>query len=474
MPFTVAIVGGGVAGLTVAFELRERSRRVPGGLDVVCLEAEGRPGGNIRSDHLDGFTCEWGPNGFLDNVPATLELVRRLGIEDRLLPSDQSAAIRFIYRGGRLRKLPSGAVSFLTSDILSVPGRIRVLGEPFVGQRRDPSEESVFDFVARRIGDEAARVLVDAMVSGIYAGDVRSLSLPATFPKMWRMEVEHGGLVRAMLARKKQKGASAKSGGPSGPGGTLTSFRDGLEELITALARAAGPALRLRSRAVRVAEAGSRGYRVFVAESEPIDADAVVLACPAWFASEIVSGLDVELSGALAGIPSASLAVVHLGFDERDLAKRPHGFGFLIPRGEGPRILGTLWSSSIFPGRAPEGKVLVTSMIGGAHDPEAVRLDDELLVEIVRNDLRAAMGIEAEPRFVRIFRQPRGIPQYTLGHVERLETISRRLDAHPGLFACGNSYRGISVNACVDEAPRIADAALEAIVRRPRPGAPSA
>jgi oxygen-dependent protoporphyrinogen oxidase len=466
MPHTVAIVGGGVAGLAVAYEIRERSARVPGGIEIVCLEAEDRPGGNIRSDRFDGFTCEWGPNGFLDNVPATLALIRRLGIEDRLLPSDPSAAIRFIYRGGRLRRLPSGAVSFLASDILSVPGRLRVLLEPFVPARRDPSEESVFDFVARRIGDEAARVLVDAMVSGIYAGDVKALSLQATFPKMWRMEVDHGGLVRAMLARRKEKGAAAKAGGPAGPGGTLTSFRGGLEELIEALARAAGPTLRLGSRVVRVADMGAGGFRVFLSTGEPIDAAAVVLACPSWFAAEIASGLDAELHAALAGIPSASVAVVHFGFDEKDLARRPHGFGFLAPRGEGPRILGTLWSSSIFPGRAPAGKVLLTSMVGGAHDPEAVTLGDARLIEIVRHDLDDAMGIGAAPRFVRIFRQPRGIPQYTLGHTARLETIARRLLEHPGLLACGNSYRGISVNACVEEAPRIADAAVEAVSGR--------
>ena len=228
MPQKVVIVGGVVAGLAVAYEIGERAPRVPGGIEIVCLEAEVRPGGNIRSDRVDGFTCEWGPNGFLDNVPATLELVRRLGIEDRLLRSDPSAAIRYIYRGGRLRKLPSGALSFLTSDVLSVPGRLRILLEPLVPARRDPSEESVHDFVARRIGSESARVLVDAMVSGIYAGDVRALSLQATFPKMWRMEADHGGLVRAMLARRKEKGVGARSGGPAGPGGILTSFRDGL------------------------------------------------------------------------------------------------------------------------------------------------------------------------------------------------------------------------------------------------------
>ena len=204
---------------------------------------------------------------------------------------------------------------------------------------------------------------------------------------------------------------------------------------------------------------------MFLREGEPFDAAAVVLACPAWFAAEIASGLDAELAEALAGIPSASVAVAHFGFDDKDLARRPHGFGFLAPRGEGPRILGTLWSSSIFPGRAPAGKVLLTSMVGGAHDPEAVTLPDGRLIEIVRRDLARAMGIDAAPRFVRILRQPRGIPQYVLGHMARLKTVERRLAGHPGLFACGNSYRGISVNACVDEAPRVADAVIDAVSR---------
>jgi oxygen-dependent protoporphyrinogen oxidase len=320
----------------------------------------------------------------------------------------------------------------------------------------------VFDFVARRIGAEAASVLVDAMVSGIYAGDVRNLSLPATFPKMHRMEVDHGGLVRAMLARRKEPRGEGRSssGGPAGPGGTLTSFRGGLQELTDGLAKAVGSSLRLRARATAVANLGVRGFRVHLQEGAPIDARAVVLACPAWFASTITSSTDGELSRTLAAIPSASLAVLHFGYDTSDLAERPHGFGYLVPRDEGPRVLGTLWASSIFPGRAPEGKVLLTSMIGGAHDPEAVDLDDARLIEITRRDLARTMGISAAPRFVRVFRHPRGIPQYTMGHVGRLATIAKRLESHPGLFVCGNSYRGISVNVCVDEAPGVAETVI--------------
>jgi oxygen-dependent protoporphyrinogen oxidase len=457
----VVVIGGGVAGLTVAYEIHERARGAHTELEVVCLEASGRPGGNIRTDRDDGFVCEWGPNGFLDNAPPTLDLVRRLKIEDRLLASNAAAAIRYLFRGGRLRKLPAKPVSFLGSDVLSWGGKLRVLLEPFRRRRDTDEDESIFDFAERRIGVEAARVLADAMVSGIYAGDARRLSLRATFPKMQAMEREHGSLFRAMTARRKETRArGGRRGGPSGPGDTLTSFREGLQELTDALAGALGSALRLRTRVTGVADLGLRGYRVYLHEGAPIDATAVVLACPAWSAAEIVAHMDSEMSQAMDAIPSVPVAVVHLGFESNEVAHPLAGFGYLVPRGEGPRILGTLWASSIFPGRTPAGKILLTSMVGGAHDGDAIRLPDDELTSIVRTDLRTTMGIEAAPRFTRVYRHPKGIPQYTLGHLDRLAVIERRLEAHSGLLVCGNSYRGISVNACVEEAPRVAEAVL--------------
>ena len=458
MSRTVAVIGGGIAGLSVAYELRERAGRVAGGLEVICLEPTGRPGGNIQTDNVDGFTCEWGPNGFLDNSPPTLELVRRVGFEDRILVSNQASATRFIFREGKLRKLPMGFLSFVTSDVLTWPGKLSVFGEPFRRAKRDDEDESVFSFASRRIGKEAARVLVDAMVTGIYAGDSSTLSLEATFPKMWRMERDHGGLVKAMFAKK--PGTKGSGGGPAGPGGRLTSFRDGLEELPATMAKAIGNSFRPGIGARAVADMGVRGFRVQASEGAPVDADAVVLACPSWHAAEMTRETDDALAAALSEIPSASLAVVHLGYAMEDLPAPPDGFGFLIPRGEGIRTLGTLWSSCIFDGRAPAGHVLLTSMIGGARDPEAVGLSDAVLLSAVRGDLQATMGIDKQPRFVRIFRHPRGIPQYTIGHPKRMATIDSRLAGHPGLFLCGNSYRGISVNACVAEAPQIAESVL--------------
>ncbi len=490
----VVVVGGGIAGLATALRLRDQASEVPGGLELVVLEGSDRPGGNIRTDRVQGFTIEQGPNGFLDNVPATPALVRRVDLQGQLQKADSAASNRYLFRDGRLHLLPSGPLSFLRSRVLSLGGRLRVFGEPFARPRPQGMDETIFDFASRRIGTEAASVLVDAMVSGVFAGNVHELSLASSFPKMAAMEEEHGGLVKAMLARMKERRAARKEvaqrrargedvaemtrpGGPAGPGGTLTSFKDGLDTLPRAVAAELGSAVRFgvevdgvervrgggrtgdvggdsRAGAARgdSTDEGSRGWRVGVAGGETLTADAVVLAVPSPRAAPLLRVLDDELAEAVGGIQTAGLAVVALAFDARAMGGAPRGFGFLVPRGTGPRILGCLWDSSIFPGRAPEDRVLLRAMIGGAHDPSAVSLPEEELVDQVRDDLRLTMGLEAEPLFTRVYRWPLGIGQYTVGHARRLERIHGRLAEIPGLWLAGSSFYGISMNACIEKA----------------------
>ena len=457
MPRTVAVIGAGVSGLTVAYELQQYARHPPDGIRAICLEGSDRAGGNIRTHSEAGYTCEWGPNGYLDNVPATPALVRRLGLSDQLQQADEQAAIRFIYRAGALREAPTGAGAFLKSGILSPLGKLRLLGEPFARKRPEQDDESVYQFAARRIGAEAAEVLVGAMVNGVYAGNVRELCLKSTFPKMYAMESAHGSLFKAMLALKKAKSGRKDNAGPAGPGGVLTSFRPGLETLIRGLVRVNGNGLRLNCRVHAISDMGSRGFRVHLEAGAPIDAHSVVLACPSREAAPMVREMDPQLAGAMGAIPSAPLAVIHLGYHKAAIGEMPRGFGFLAPRGQGVRILGCLWSSNIFPGRAPEGKVLLTAMIGGAQDPDVLDLPDSKLVELARTDIQGTMGIGVAPEFIKVFRHSHGIPQYTVGHQDRLRTIRERLQHHSGLLVAGNSYGGISVNHCVEEAPGIAD-----------------
>jgi oxygen-dependent protoporphyrinogen oxidase len=451
----VAVVGAGIAGLAVAHAVRRRAPEA----EVAVLEASSRPGGNIRSERVDGYLCEWGPNGFLDSVPETLALARDLGLAERVQRSDDRARRRLIFRDGRLHVLPGGPAGFLRSGLLSWRGKLRIAGEPFAASR--PAEdETIHAVAARRIGREAADVLVGSMVSGVFAGDARALSLRACFPKMWQMETDHGGLFRALVAKVRER--RVRRGDPLGsPLGTLTSFREGTEELVRAAAKGLGPSLRLGARATGLRRAGSC-WRVEAEGDGGVEADAVVLAGPPSASARLLGAVDDPLAAELAAIPSAGLAVVALGFEESRLAAPLDGFGFLVPRGEGPRILGVLWDSSIYPGRAPSGRVLLRVMIGGALDPEASRLEDAELLAAVRRDLQATMGLAADPELVRIFRHPLGIPQYEVGHLERLARVEDRLARLPGLHLAGNGYRGVAINACVAGAGPLAERILSA------------
>ena len=475
----VAIVGGGITGLTTALDVREKAEAAGVDVEVVVLEAGESPGGNIRTERADGYTIENGPNGFLDNAPRTLDLVRRIGLEDQLKPADESAAKRFIYRNGELHEAPTGPLSFLRSGLLSLWGRLRVFMEPFARSRPD-TDESIYDFAARRIGPEAASVLVDAMVSGVFAGNVHELSLQSSFPKMAAMEAEHGGLVKAMMARMKERRAAKKEvearrargedveeltapGGPAGPGGHLTSFRDGLDTLVRGLVEAlpegtvrTGRAVVSvgKSQAAAASDTSNTPHRPWIVRltgGGEVEADAVVVTIPSPRAAPLLQELDGVLSETVGRIETAGLAVVAMAWDDADVPDAD-GFGFLVPRGEGPRILGCLWDSSVFPGRAPDGKVLLRCMIGGAHDQVAVTEPEEALVRQCRVDLEDAMGITAEPELVRVYRWPLGIGQYTVGHQARLDTIHERLAEHPGLWVAGSSYYGVAMNACIEKA----------------------
>ncbi|MFB3853878.1 MAG: protoporphyrinogen oxidase [Vicinamibacterales bacterium] len=458
----IAIVGGGIAGLSIAHALLQRGASEPG-IDLVVLERAGRAGGNIRTDVIDGFVCEWGPNGFLDNVPATLDLVRDLGLQDRLQPSDERARKRYIFRRGMLHALPGGPLDFLKSGLLSWPGKVRIALEP-AARRRPAGDETIHAFATRRIGREAADILIDPMVSGVFGGDARRLSLKACFPKMWEIETEHGSLFRALLARSRRR---RRRGEPVGsPLGRLTSFVGGSEDLIRALVARLGASLRTGTEVRQVRANGSR-YDVEIENAPSFQADAVVLAAGASASAGLIRPLDAALADTLDAIPTVPMVVVCLGYAEHKLPRPLDGFGFLVPRGEGPRLLGVLWDSSVYPGRAPKGCALVRAMLGGAHDPDAIALEDRTLLEITRHDLEKTMQVRLEPDFVRVFRHPIGIPQYTVGHIDRLARAESRLAAHPGLFLAGNAYRGVAINACVAEAPAIAARVLAHALRRP-------
>jgi oxygen-dependent protoporphyrinogen oxidase len=449
MKTRVAIIGGGITGLAAAAWL-EHDHGIG---DRLVIEAGDRPGGKIQSEIDDGFTLEWGPQGFLDNSPDTLELAGIAGLTGELVRADESAAARYILRAGKLREVVANPLGFMLSDVLPLGARLRVLGEPFAASKPD-HDETVFDFAARRIGSGAAKVLVDAMVTGVFAGDSRALSLAATFPRMAAMEAEHGSLVRALIAKKRAaRRAGASSGGPAGPAGTLTTFREGMAQLPQALASMAGSHLLLERKAENI-ERSSSGF-VLDTHSGPVEAEAILVSMSAPRAAALLAPLAPAAVAPLEQIATSPIAVVMLGYLDANAFQRPvRGFGFLVPGGE-DQILGTLYCHDIFPGQAPEGSLLLRVMVGGTRSPAMVDLPNDDLLLAVRASLARILGRDPEPDRRWIVRWPRGISQYTVGHLDRVAAAEDAVRA-AGLEIAGSSYRGVSVNDCIKQARKAA------------------
>ena len=453
-PARVVVVGAGIAGLSTAWHVVTQAMRRDRALELTIIEQRPQPGGSTRTDHVDGYLCEWGPNGFLDNEPATLELVRELGLAERLYRASDAAASRFIYHSGQMHEVPLSPPEFLTSDIVPLSTKLRMAMEVFVPSRREDHDETVYEFGQRRLGHAFATLLLDPMVSGIFAGDVRELSLRAVFPQMASMERQYGGLFRALWAKKWQARRTGESvGGPSGPRGTLHTFRGGMGELTDTLATRLEAHLRLSATVVAV-EHHDGGFRVRT-DSEDLDADAVVLACPSFAAARIVTGLAPEVAQALDDIHHAPVDVACFGYRHADIRRPLRGFGVLIPRSEGIRSLGTLLSDQIFPGQAPPHHELMRTIIGGAHDPGITKLSSDDLEATVQRDLQALFRVTVAPRFRRLIRHARGIAQYTVGHLDRVAKTEALEAELPGLFFTGASYRGVSVNGCAKDAVQV-------------------
>ena len=440
----VVVVGGGISGLAAAWRLQRA------GAEVVLLEAGERTGGKIRTERTDGWLVEHGPNGFLSSRTAVLDLAKDVGLEAALMPADDAAEHRYLFVGGRLRAVPHSPPKFMKSNLLSLRGRMRLAAEPLIPRRTDPSDESVRAFAARRIGPEAADKLVDPMVTGIYAGDVSQLSLRAAFPKLHALESEHGSLVRGMLAKK-------RSGGPAGPGGRLTSFEGGMSALTDRLA--ADLDVQTGRRATGLARHDGR-WRVAAEGGDPVDGDAVVVSTPADAIAGLVGPLVPAATAPLEAIPYAPAAVVAVGYRTADLPRPLDGFGFLVPSGEGRRVLGVVWSSSLFADRAPDGHALLRVIVGGARHPELLQLDDEALVAVVREELGITLGRLPDPAFAQVVRWPRAIPQYTLGHLDRVRDAEGAVATLGGVHLAGNGLYGVSLADCVARADALPDLVL--------------
>jgi oxygen-dependent protoporphyrinogen oxidase len=443
MPETrdVLVIGAGISGLTAAFHL------VRGGLDVAVVEASGRVGGAVRTRRAGPWVFELGPNTVLESRPAVGRLVREAGLEEEKLTASPEAKKRYLWVGDRLRALPSGPLSFLTTPLFPLSAKLRLLREPWIGRPPEGTEESIAGFVRRRLGQAFLDHAVGPFVSGVYAGDPERLSVRWAVSRIYALERDHGSLIRGALAKRK---------GPQ-PGGGMISMAEGLEELPRRLAAAVGEVRTgVACRAVRPAAGG------FEAETEAgtLRARRVVLAVPADALAGALDGMTGGRSRALGEIPYAPVAVACYGFRRADVRHPLDGFGFLAPRKESLRILGCLFPSTLFTGRAPEGHVAIAAFAGGRTDPGILDLDDDALHGAILADLDRSLGLAGEPVVRHLARWPRAIPQYEVGHGRFVELASGIEREYPGLHLAGNFRGGVSVPDCIQNATELAERIL--------------
>ena len=484
----VAVVGGGVSGLAAAYELTRRAASENLRPEVVLLEAGPRTGGTLRTERRDGFLLEAGPDSFISDKPAALELAKEIGLAQNLIGTNDEHRRAFVVRGGRLRPVPEGfqllAPSrlwpFVTTDIFSWPAKLRMAMEMFVPRRRadDDTDESLAAFVRRRFGREALERMAQPMVGGIYTADPELLSLRATMPRFIDMEREHGSVIHALLKARRRAEAKERSGAANGQAargtsgaryGLFLSLDAGLQLLTDRLSAELPPGTvrtNARVESLKFDEAAGR-WSLSLAGGETLAAAAVCLALPAYASAELLRETDPALASELEAIPYASTATVNLAFRRRDIPHPLDGFGFVVPHVERRRVIACSFSSVKFAGRAPAGYALLRAFVGGALQPEMFQLDDDAMLAAVREDLRELLGVSAPPVFAQVSRWPRSMAQYTVGHTARMIRLRARLEQIPALRLAGNAYTGAGIPDCIREGRAAARELLKAVTGKP-------
>jgi oxygen-dependent protoporphyrinogen oxidase len=452
----IVVVGGGIAGLAAA------RRLVQTGVPVILVERDARLGGKILTEQHEGFIVEGGPDAFLATKLHGRALCEELGLE--LVGSNQKIRRAFVMRKGRLHPLPEGFTGvaprqigpMLRTPLLSPAGKLRMGLEWFIPPRRDGQDESLASIVRRRVGAEAWDRLVEPLVTGVFAGDGDRLSARATFPMLPDAEQKHGGLLRA--------GRAARKAGASTPTALLFSTpRQGLGAMIEALAREIGPAAIRTGTGVERIERNGTGFTVHLGGGERLDAAGVILATPAGPAADLMDDIDSMLAAELREIEYVSTATVSMAVPDGAVRRPIDGHGFVLPRLEGSPIVGCTITSTKFPHRAPAGWTLVRVFVGRAGQPDALRFDDAVLIDLARQELSRSLGIEQPPAWAKVFRWPDAIPQYNVGHLARVARIEQRVAALPGVEVAGHPYRGIGIPDCIASGQAAAEA-LAAVV----------
>jgi protoporphyrinogen/coproporphyrinogen III oxidase len=473
----VAIIGGGITGLAAAYFLEAAAQEQKLPVSYSLLEQSDRWGGKIRTEMVaefadEPFVVEGGPDSFITQKPWALQLAHRLGLEEELLPTNDAGRQIYVLNKGQATPLPEGVLlivptklkPFVLSPLISPLGKLRMGLDLVLPAKRHGEDETLATFITRRLGAEALDKIAEPLMSGIYNAEADKQSLLATFPRFRAIEEKHGSLIRGMLAARQARSAPSVNGQTPKPPSLFISFKKGMETLVTALRQELHGDLRLNT-AVEGLEAGEKGgYRLSLGDGSALQADAVILAVPAYVAARLLRPLVPDAARKLEAIRYVSTGTISLGYRAEEIGDLLPGHGLVVPASEARHVNAVTISSSKFDQRAPEGMVLVRAFFGGSRTPQMMDVPDAELLTLVRAELRQTMGIRGAPLFHRIYRWPRANPQYDVGHLERVAAIEEALP--PGLFVTGSPFRGIGIPDCVHQAEQTVKTTLAAIAEQ--------
>jgi protoporphyrinogen/coproporphyrinogen III oxidase len=470
----IIIIGGGIAGLAAAVHLKAGAKSHNKTVDVLLLEKNGRIGGKILTEKIGKYLVEGGPDSFLPEKVWSVNLAKHLGLEPEMLPSNDQFKGTFIFSGNKLHSLPEGVMLMVPtsfwpmakSHLITWPGKLRMGMDVFMPKRRSLEDESLASFVTRRLGRECLEKIAEPLVAGIHTSNPDNMSVLATFPRFVQMEQKSGSLIMGMLAAMKNRPHATLSGPPPKPGRPkmtyFMSFKNGMQTLSQACVDSIGKESIRMNASVKAVEPRGKGYAVMLESGETLEADHVMIASAAYEAANMVKGFDETLATQMNKIEWSSSSTVSVVFRKNDVRVPLKGFGFIVPRVEGRRVNAATYSSIKWSYRAPDDTVMIRVFVGGGHHEELVtELDDAGMVRMVLEELDTILGIKANAQFSKVYRWHKGMPKYTVGHLDRISMLDRTLSAHSGLHLIGCSYKGIGIGDCVHEAQIAAEKILK-------------
>ncbi|MDP6388137.1 MAG: protoporphyrinogen oxidase [Candidatus Pacebacteria bacterium] len=471
----IAVIGGGIAGLSAAYALEKEAADNGISIEIDLIEKEGRVGGNILTERVDDFIVEGGPDCVFSEKPASLNLCGKLDLEEELLKTMEEKKGTYIYWNNKLHDMPEGVIlmiptmikPMLLSSLITLPGKLRMALEPLIPKRNNSDEETLSQFVTRRLGKELLDKIAEPLVAGIHAGNPETMSINASFPRFVDLEQKYGSLIRGMLSRRKEMRSMMKGRTPKYT--MFMTLKEGLQNLTDSISKTlSNTSKTIDCKVVTIAKKAEE-YELSFNNRNSNLYDSVVIATPSYVSAALIKGIDSSLSNTLSEIPYVSTATVSLAYSASDVDHIRKGFGFIVPRIAKRTIMAATYTSNKFSYRAPEGSMLLRCFVGGAQNEDLVFLHDKEMEKMVRNELKEIAGITATPIFTKIFRWEKAMPQYVIGHLDRVKKIQELSAKHPGLYLTGSAYNGIGISDCITTSYKVAEEAVK-FLNRPEAG----